>query len=449
MTDDQQPDLSGISTLLQLEAIARSAESLKALQFLIVNETRKLVSFRQAFCFKANHPVKRTCKLVTASSISVIDRNAPFVRWLESALDRIIDKSAIDTMQTIDNARCPDDIKAGWKEYSLPFVLWCPLLLPDGTFIGGIWLARETPWQEEETTLIKRLADTYAHAWLALTGKKYLLHKSNIMRILFWLTVLLLIGISFIPVRLSALAPVEIVAKDPIIVSAPMDGVIADILVSPNTKVAKGELIILYEDTNLRNQYKVSEKTLSVALAEYRKTTQGAFHDNKSKAQIALLKSHVELNEIKRDYARELLDKVEITAQEDGLLIYTDESDWIGRPVKVGQRIMEIADPDQVELRINLAIKDAIVLKKNAEVKVFLDVEPLNSLSAVVTHASYNAQSVTGDILAYRIDAEFDQSYQNLRIGLQGTAKIYGETVTLFFYLFRRPISSLRQFIGI
>jgi hypothetical protein len=442
MTADQQPDLSGVSALLQLEAMARSAESIKALQFLIVNETRKLVPFRQAFCFKSNHPVKRTCKLVAASSISVIDRNAPFVRWLERALDRIFDKSDINTSQKIDSARCPDDIKAGWKEYSLPFVLWCPLLLPDGTFIGGIWLARESPWQEEEATLVKRLADTYAHAWLTLTGKKNLLHKSNAIRTLFWLTVLLLIGISFIPVRLSALAPVEIIAKDPIIVSAPMDGVIADILVPPNTKVAEGDLIILYEDTNLRNQFKVAEKTLSVAMAEYHKTTQGAFQDAKSKAQIALLKSQVELNETKRDYARELLDQVEISAEEDGLLIYTDESDWIGRPVKVGQRIMEIADPEQIELRIDLAVDDAIVLKEDAEVKVFLDVDPLNPLSAIVTHASYNAEIVTGDVLAYRIDAEFDQAYLNLRIGLQGTAKIYGETVTLFF-------SSLRQFIGI
>jgi len=35
------------------------------------------------------------------------------------------------------------------------------------------------------------------------------------------------------------------------------------------------------------------------------------------------------------------------------------------------------------------------------------------------------------------------------RIGWQGSAKIYGERVTLFTYLFRRPISAIRPWIGL
>ena len=34
------------------------------------------------------------------------------------------------------------------------------------------------------------------------------------------------------------------------------------------------------------------------------------------------------------------------------------------------------------------------------------------------------------------------------RIGLRGTAKVYGEKVSLFYYLFRRPITYLRQHLG-
>ena len=35
------------------------------------------------------------------------------------------------------------------------------------------------------------------------------------------------------------------------------------------------------------------------------------------------------------------------------------------------------------------------------------------------------------------------------RIGLQATAKIHGRRVTLFYYLFRRPLAQLRQFTGL
>jgi len=35
------------------------------------------------------------------------------------------------------------------------------------------------------------------------------------------------------------------------------------------------------------------------------------------------------------------------------------------------------------------------------------------------------------------------------RIGLRGTAKLYGEKVSLAYYLLRRPITFVRQHLGI
>ena len=70
----------------------------------------------------------------------------------------------------------------------------------------------------------------------------------------------------------------------------------------------------------------------------------------------------------------------------------------------------------------------------------------------IINHLnSYMAEKYDQDTLSYRVYAKFDNAEQenNLRIGLQGTAKIYGERVSLFFYLFRKPISYVRQFLGI
>ena len=261
----------------------------------------------------------------------------------------------------------------------------------------------------------------------------------------------LFIIISFfvIPVRISALAPVEVVAKEPAIVSAPMDGVISKVLVAPNTMVPVDTLLFKYEDTGLRNRFEVAEKTLAVAVAEFHKVSQEAFRDPQSNAKVALLKAQVELSRAESKYASDLLDQVEVKASKKGLLIYTDKSDWVGRPVKIGEQIMQIADPNKVKLRISLPVDDAIFLVEGAEVKVFLDVDPLRSISGVVTHASYEATLTPESVLAYRIDAEFSETEVLMRIGLQGTAKLYEERVSLFYYLFRRPISALRQFIGV
>ena len=233
------------------------------------------------------------------------------------------------------------------------------------------------------------------------------------------------------------------------IVSAPIDGVVRELIKNPNTRVAKGESLLLFEDTSFRNEVAIAKKALSVTQAELRKASQAAFGDNKSKSEIAILKSHVELRQSELDYANDLLSRVEVKAEQRGLLIYADKDDWKGRPVRVGEKIMEIANPSSIKLKIELAVSDAILIEQNADVEVFLDIAPLNSMPAKITHTSYKADVTANEVLAYKLDAEFSEEIPELRIGLQGTAKIYGEKVSLFFYLFRRPISALRQLIGL
>ncbi|MFT5350991.1 MAG: hypothetical protein ACI9MF_001810 [Gammaproteobacteria bacterium] len=449
MAEQENPDMSRLSLLMQLEAMAREAESVKALHFMMVNESRHLIPFRQAFLFASDVINENKFQLKAASSISVIDRNAPFVNWLETCLNRLHKDSNMGDVQYLDVERCPEEMREEWKEFSLPCVLWCPLKLADGTSLGGVWLARETPWKASEATLLKRLSDTYAHAWYALLGKDKLKKSPHYERIILGSVLFIIISFFVIPVRISALAPVEIVAKEPAIVSAPMSGVIADIMVPPNVMVSKDRLLFKYEDTDLRNKYQVAEKTLAVAVAEFHKASQEAFRDPLSNAKVALLKAQVELSRAESKYAMDMLDQVEVKASKHGLLIYTDKSDWVGRPVQIGEQIMQIADPGKIKLRINLPVADAIFLVEGAEVKIFLDVDPLKSISGHVTHTSYEATLTPEGTLAYRIDAEFSESDIQKRIGLQGTAKLYEKRVSLFYYLFRRPISALRQFVGI
>jgi multidrug efflux pump subunit AcrA (membrane-fusion protein) len=248
---------------------------------------------------------------------------------------------------------------------------------------------------------------------------------------------------------MSTLAPSKIVAKDPLIVNAPIDGVIAEILVLPNTVVSEGQLLFKYEDTTFRSEYDVAERNLDVAMAQYRRAAQGSFVEAAQKADVPLLKAEVELRETERNYAHERLTKVEVKAEQAGLLLYTDKSDWIGKPVVVGQRIMELANPQQLEVRIDLPVEDAIVLREGASVTLFLNANPFSSVPATVSHASYHAEVLPNNTLAYRVTAQLGQGSSEFRIGWQGSAKIYGERVTLFTYLFRRPISAIRPWIGL
>lgn len=110
---------------------------------------------------------------------------------------------------------------------------------------------------------------------------------------------------------------------------------------------------------------------------------------------------------------------------------------------------MEVADPDRMQLRIDVPVADAIAVSKGAKVRAFLDSDPLNPASASVVAASFEARMIEGDVLAYRIYAALDGAPHNMRLGIRGTAQISGEKVPLAYYLFRKPISVIRQRLGL
>lgn len=231
-----------------------------------------------------------------------------------------------------------------------------------------------------------------------------------------------------------------------------MDGVIAAIQVDPNQTVDAGTVLLHFDDTKLRNDYELAKKTLAVAVAEYQRSAQAAFADKRDNAEVALLRAKAELAAAERDYAQEMLSRVEVKAVHGGVVQFRDKADWIGKPVQTGERIVEIADPSQVRLRVSLPVKDAIALSEGAEVRAFFDIDPLHPLTARVKRVAHRAELLPGDILAYRIDADLqtsDKAEQAIRIGARGTAKLYGARLPLAYHLFRRPLSAARQYFGL
>ena len=435
-------------TLLQLESQARAAQTVKELCFLLANETRRLITFRQACVVSFGTNLTGACKVEVVSSVAVVDRKSPMVQWMEKVVSSLWENQALEAPCHLTTNQCPTHLQAEWRRFAFPHVLWCPIIFGNQQVLAGMWLGRERPWQEGEIQLLRRFAETVAHAWNALGKTKTSVKHWTFSKRWLWMGLALFIGVMCIPVHLSTLAPVEVVARDSVVVTAPLDGVIAEILVQPNTVVQKGETLFRYEDTKFRNDYEVAEKNLAVGFMEYRKVTQGAFFDDETGAGMPVQASEVRLKEAERDFAWEVLQQVEVKAARPGIVLFGDKSDWVGKPVVVGERIMEVADPQEYELKIDLPVEDAIVLHEGAEVDVFLNADPLEAVPAVLTHASYHAEVLPTNELAYRVKAEVTEAPEEIRIGWQGTAKIYGERVSLFFYLFRRPLSVFRQTIG-
>lgn len=446
-----QPD-SGtlfLSTLLQLEERARQAETVAGLHFSMANEMRRAVDYRFAAVMSGDGANGRG-RVEAASGVAVLDRDAPMVRWLDRMAARFAGQLDADAVHTVDLLTLTDAERAEWGEWCPPEVVWCPLMTAGGRRLGALWLARDNPWDKSELMVMERLAGCYAHAWLALTGGKG--PQPAIIHRLRWpalaVVAAAVMGMAA-PVSQSALAPVEIVATQPVMVAAPIDGVVARFMVAPNQPVTAGQPLFAFDDTTLRNQAAVAERTLGIAQAELRQAVQGAFGDRKQAGQMALLETQVQLRAAELDFARSLLERVVVKAARPGVAVFTDANDWIGRPVAVGQRILQIADPERVEARVALPVRDAIALEPGAPVDLFLDNDPLKRLSATLATASFEAEMTPAGVLAYRLTAALDPGQPPPRIGLQGTANVHGRSVPVLLYLFRRPLTALRQWLGV
>ncbi len=429
--------------LLQIEKEARDAESEAALRYLIVNRTRTLLSYHQALLLE---PTGNGLTVTAASGVSAPDKNAPYIRWIGKLAGRLLRDNRFDTDFSLVPSELSQEEFESWCEWGGGENLWLPLGDRQQKLRAVLLLLRGESWKDAETVLAKRLVGTYSHALTAFSPHPFhILPKFK--RTAAWLFPLLLILVLCLPVHQSVLVSAEVTLQNPVVVAAPLDGVIGGFHVTPNQFVEKNQELFFFEDTVLRNTLEIAAEELAVSEAELHNAAQGSFTDFRQRARIALLQSERDMRQVKRDYAAEKLGRIHVYAERAGIVVFRDPNDWIGKPVKTGERVLQIADPEQVELRMELPVSDALVFEEDAEVRLFLDVDPLHPITARLHSVSYEAELSAIGVLSYRAIAHF-QDKKLPRLGLRGMAKIKGKKVVLAYYLFRRPLSALRQMLG-
>ena len=247
----------------------------------------------------------------------------------------------------------------------------------------------------------------------------------------------------------TALAPAEVVSLDAVVIASPLDGVVHAFHVRPNQSVERGQPLLSLDDTTLRSRLEVAQQGVAVADAELASASQRAFDDAPSKADLAVLTARAQERRAELAAIQEQLGRIEVTAPRQGVAVFADPNDWIGKPVVTGERIMQVADPAQPGMLIHLPVADAIALDVGAPVKLYLSVRPLSPLDGRVIETSYQAVVTEEGVASYRLRASFDTRGEGVRVGLKGTAKLYGGRVALGYYVLRRPLAALRERSGL
>jgi hypothetical protein len=438
------PRLKALTLLLQVEQEARKAETREALSFVFVNDVRSVLAARQvvfwAFDDFGRHQVRRVSNVsdVDPASATVLACQE-MARWL-SATEEARKPSAFT------RSDLPESLRSAYPEEIDGFFLHLPLVSPRGGLPGGLLLRHDAPWNEGHLMLAGLLGDTFAHAWQALEPPRrtrtVLAHlRKHRLKYVAGAVVLLLL-----PLRQYVLAPAEVVPIDPVVVAAPLPGVIREVLVAPNQGVKAGDVLFVYEDTELVNRVAAAERAYEVAEAEYLKNAQEAFSCDPCRGRMVQAQAAMARERSQVEWARMQQELGVVKASLDGVVVFSDASDWAGRPVSVGEKVMLLADEERVRLRIALPIEDAIATERNTPVVFYPNVSPLSTYDCRVEQTAYEATPQADNTVAYVLYASLEEP--GARLGWRGTAKVYGDRAPLAYQILRKPLGWLRRATG-
>lgn len=440
-------DASGLEALALLHELgkrARAAASAAELGFVIVNETRQMLEYRQSALWWRDGGV------AAVSGLPEADMQTPYAQWLarlSAAMDKTLEPGAVRAIESGDmDAVLAED----WAEWLPQYAAVAALRVPVSGERGCWLLARDTPWTPPELAALAELAPLYAHAWHPFIARTAWRRRARLAlgRRARWIAACA-VAVALVPVRLTVLAPAEVVPQDALLVRAPLDGVIDRLLVQPNQAVAAGTPLFELDATSLRARAGVANKAYEAAAEAYRQAAQMAVTDgDKGRLEMSQSRGRMEEKATELAYSQQLLDRVQVKAPRAGVLVFSDANEWRGKAVALGERVMQIADPDKVEVAIRLPAGDAIELDESAGITLYLSTAPQFSYDAQLVYAAYRAEAGPDGILAYKLRARLTESGAPPRLGLTGTAKLKGGWVPLSYWVLRRPLAALRQLVG-
>lgn len=441
------------TTLWDLARRARQAESDRELGFILTNDTVALAPYRQAALWLAQEGVW------SLSGVVQVDANVPYAQWLD-AVARHLNAQGADAPRPFSAADLPADLAAEWQHWWPTHALWMGSTAPGVP--GAALLLRDDPWTPEELAVLQEWAEVWWHAFAAL-------HRPRITRLRGWrqrlsqlvasqpgqvwwrqrrVQVALAVLVALLwPVRLTVLAPGELVPANPLVIRAPLDGVIDVFHVQPNQQVKAEQPLFSFDEIVIQSRLEVALQALATAETDYRQTSQLALSDTKSKTQLGLLAGKVEERRAETDALQEQLARARVLAPQPGVVLMDDPSEWIGKPVATGERILRIATLDDVEVEAWVSVADAIRLSPGDAVSLYLSASPLSPVSATLRYMAHDAVQRPDGTFAYRVRATLDGKTSH-RVGLKGTAKLHGGWVPMAYWMLRRPVATVRSWLG-
>lgn len=436
----------------RLTVKAFSAETIQALIFIILNDTIHLAQYNRAALWdlEGKQPV-----ILGISGQAKVKQHAEIVEKWATLVEHLKDPNKSTVLSEADFSE-GQEIWRDLQQKTASTVLWIPIFVQDKPVLG-LWLEN---WEEaaastaEETmnVVTQFLAPGYGSAWQKFQKPLSLKRLKHIdPRFVFALILASFISLFLVHIPLRIVAPCEVVPKDPFLVTAPLDGIIEKVTVQPGQIVAHGDVVAEYDKRVPLQTLKAAEKSVQMVQSEADRAMTLGLKDNRSLTELGVLNLKLEKEKVNRDILQYQASQLTIHAPEDGIVIMEDPDQWRGKPVKVGEKILVVSDPSQTKIRIWLPENDNISLAPSRNVDIFLNADPENTYPAILVYVANDSTISPQKVPSFIADAEWKEGKMppDVKLGLKGSAIVYGEDVSIFYFIFRKPWAYFRSYTGL
>ena len=268
-------------------------------------------------------------------------------------------------------------------------------------------------WRIAERPLWRHGLDSLRDAWRKLTRPGHLTWKFGALGVLVALAILLAWPV---PDRVTANTTIEGMQR--LVVTAPMEGFVGQVLVRPGQRVKRGQLLARLDDRDLKLEqarYRSEREQASGRLRQ-------AMTDHDAPAT-ALALAEVQQTAAQLALVETKLARTGLTAQEDGLVVSGDWVQQIGSPVETGKEMFEIASGKGYRVVLQVPDRDIARVRAGQEGVLRLAGQPHATHQFRVVNVTATA-GVQDGVNAFRVEADWLGEAPDLSPGMQGVGKI-------------------------
>lgn len=459
VTPPVTPKLTSVPKETQ-EPLARRGEKLRAVD--CVNTALAQSSFEIAAtavagelarAFDCDHVVVgmthgSSCKLVAWSGIADLRQEFGLARMVAAAMDESVDQNA--TLRYPPEKDDPPRIMLMHADLAAAGVGESVLTIPlvaQRQIVGAISFIRErkVQWPREDIASLENLGSVIGPVLelklrsqdsafarlrrdIRACGHQLTSHGHYRTKFVAATLTLLLAAALLVPVDANITAPAKLEGLIQRSITAPVDSFIKEVFVRPGDSVTHGQLLLVLADQELRNEQRRLESTLARFRSEYSE----AFA-RQDRARMVGAQARVEESGAQLALIDEQLERTQVTAPFDGLVIQGDLQQQIGAPIHRGDALMVLAPNEGFRIVLQIEDRDIKAIKAGMKGRLTLSAMPYEPINITVERVTPLARFIDGHNV-FEVQATLQKGLPGLRPGLEGIAKISLE---------RRPIALL------